>query len=76
VSGQVVQHIRSSHFHASVSPAIDTKFTVEIQGIIIIYKRYPWHINKEIFAMTALLEHFDHQFKFTLVHKKWSLYLN
>ena len=29
VSGQVVQDMHSSHFHTSVSPAIDTKFTVE-----------------------------------------------
>ena len=39
-------------------------------GIIIIY--LAWLIIGSIFAMTALLEYFDYQFKFALVDKKWS----
>ena len=73
LSGQVVQDV------AAISRICisDTKFTMELlsmQGIMI-YNKVSWLIIRDIPAMTALLEYFDYQFKFTLVDKEWSMYL-
>ena len=55
------RHIYSSHLRASVSPEIDTKFTVEMQGIIVIYNRVSMArlIIRDIAILTALSEYFD-----------------
>ena len=76
---EIVNSQVSCHFHTSVPCWSRIQLTL-VCGIALNAGdnnrvSMAWFNIRDILVMTALLEYFDYQFKFTLVDKKWSLYL-